>query len=139
MNLRGETRLKLMLAVLGIFALGCVTGASLDSAYRLQASSSSSGSSTGAAGQQPKEDFFAAMQRNLDLNNQQATEIRAIVDETRGEYRQLRAEVRPRYDSLRQKARVRIRALLTPEQRQKFDAIVAHRDAQRDEEEKNKP
>lgn len=137
MNLRGKTRLKILLAVLGVFALGCVTGASLDSAYRLKASSSSSGGA--AAGQPAKEDFFEAMQRNLNLNREQATEIRSIVDETRGEYRQLRAEVRPRYDSLRRKARVRIRALLTPEQQQKFDTITAQRDAQRDEEEKNKP
>ncbi|HEX8774009.1 MAG TPA: hypothetical protein VF735_10400 [Pyrinomonadaceae bacterium] len=135
MNLRGKTRLKILLTVLGIFALGCVTGASLDSAYRLQASSGRGA----AAGQPAKEDFFDAMQRNLDLNTRQATEIRSIVDETRGEYRLLRAEVRPRYDSLRRKARLRIRALLTPEQQQKFDTITAQRDAQRDEEEKNKP
>lgn len=134
MNLRGKTRLKVLLAVLGIFALGCVTGASLDSVYRLQASNGRA-----SAGQPAKEDFFEAMQRNLNLNNQQATEIRSIVDETRSDYRQLRAEVRPRYDSIRQKARVRIRALLTPEQQQKFDAMVAQRDARRDEEEKNKP
>jgi Spy/CpxP family protein refolding chaperone len=134
MNLRGKTRLKILLAVLGIFALGCVTGASLDSIYRLQASNDRA-----SAGQPAKEDFFEAMQRNLNLNNRQATEIRTIVDETRSDYRQLRAEVRPRYDSLRQKARVRIRALLTPEQQQKFDAMVAQRDARRDEEEKNKP
>ena len=134
MNLRGKTRLKILLVVLGIFALGCVTGASLDSAYRLQASNDRA-----SAGQPAKEDFFEAMQRNLNLNNRQATEIRTIVDETRSDYRQLRAEVRPRYDSLRQKARVRIRALLTPDQQQKFDAMVAQRDARRDEEEKNKP
>ena len=133
MNVRGKTRLKILLAVLAVFALGCVTGASLDSAYRLQASNGR------GAGQPAKEDFFEAMQRNLKLNNQQATEIRSIVDETRGEYRQLRAEVRPRYDAFRQKARVRIRALLTPEQQQKFDTMTAQRDARRDEEEKNKP
>jgi Spy/CpxP family protein refolding chaperone len=128
MNAGGRTRLKILLAVLGVFVLGCVTGASLDSVYRLQ-----------AASQPGQEDFFEALRRNLDLNNQQATEIRSIVDETRGEYRQLRAEARPRYDSIRQKARVRIRALLTPEQRQKFDTMVAQRDARRDEEEKNRP
>jgi Spy/CpxP family protein refolding chaperone len=134
MNVRGKTRLKILLAVVGVFALGCVTGASLDSVYRLQASGSQ-----GAQEQPGKEDFFEALRRNLKLNNQQATEIRAIVDETRGDYRQLRAEVRPRYDSIRQKARVRIRALLTPEQQQKFDTMVAQRDARRDEEEKNRP
>jgi Spy/CpxP family protein refolding chaperone len=132
MSFWGETRLKILLSVLGIFVLGCVTGAALDSAYRLR-------SAQAVSGQPGKEDFFEALRRNLDLNNQQATEIRAIVDETRGEYRQLRAEVRPRYDALRQRARARIRALLTPEQQQKFDAMVAERDARRDEDEKNRP
>jgi hypothetical protein len=79
MKLRGRTRLKMLLGVLGIFALGCVTGASLDSTYRLRASNSSS-----AVGQSGREDFFEAMQNNLNLSSQQATEIRAIVDETRG-------------------------------------------------------
>jgi Spy/CpxP family protein refolding chaperone len=136
MNERGNTRLKILLAVLGVFALGCVTGASLDSVYRLQASS---GGQSATMGQPGKEDFFESLRRNLNLNNQQATEIRAIVDETRGEYRQLRAEVRPRYDTIRQKARTRIRALLAPDQQQKFDTMVAQRDARRDEEEKNRP
>lgn len=130
MNLRGKTRLKLLLAVLAVFALGCVTGAALDSAYRLQARSDH-----GGAGHD-KDDFFESMRHNLNLNNEQATQIRAIVDETRTEYRQLRAEVRPRYDAIREKGRGRIRALLTPEQQQKFDAMLAERDARRSEGEK---
>jgi Spy/CpxP family protein refolding chaperone len=39
--------------------------------------------------------------------------------------------VRPRYDAIRQNARTRIRALLTPEQQQRFDVKVAERDARR--------
>lgn len=129
MNLRGKTRLKLLLAVLTVFALGCITGAALDSAYRLQARNSRS---------DHQEDFFESMRSKLNLNNEQATQIRSIVDETRTEYRQLRGEVRPRYDSIREKGRTRIRALLTPEQQQKFDAMLAERDARRDENQKNK-
>jgi Spy/CpxP family protein refolding chaperone len=41
--------------------------------------------------------------------------------------------LRPRFEEPRQKARARIRALLTPEQQQKFDAVVAQQDSQRDE------
>jgi Spy/CpxP family protein refolding chaperone len=36
------------------------------------------------------------------------------------------------------KARARIRALLTPEQQQKFDAMVAQQDAQHDEDQKSR-
>jgi Spy/CpxP family protein refolding chaperone len=59
--------------------------------------------------------------------------VQAIIDETRNEYRALRTELRPRFEEPRQKARARIRALLTPEQQQKFDGMIAQQDAQRDE------
>ena len=120
MNLQGKTKLKIIAAVLGIFVLGCATGAALDSAYRIRAA---------GHGRQGKQDFFEHLQRNLNLNDQQATQIRAIVSETRESYRQLRTEVNPQYDAIRQRARARIRALLTPEQQQKFDSMIAERDA----------
>ncbi|HYY57615.1 MAG TPA: hypothetical protein VE842_09810 [Pyrinomonadaceae bacterium] len=125
-----RTRLKIWLVVVGVFALGCLTGALLDGAYRLQASS---GERPEARGKRGKEDVFESMKRDLNLNEQQATEIRVILDQTRNEYRALRAEVRPRYDALRQNSRTRIRALLTPEQQKLFDAKVAERDARRSE------
>lgn len=130
----GKTRLKIWLVVVGVFILGCVTGASFSSIYRLQASNDERQDTRGRRG---KEDLFESMKRDLSLNDSQATEVRAILDQTRNDYRALRAEVRPRYDAMRQKARARIKALLTPEQQQIFDAKAAERDAQRDKEEKN--
>jgi len=50
----------------------------------------------------------------------------------------LRTELRPRFEEPRMKARSRIRALLTPEQQKKFDALVAKQDAQHDDEQKSK-
>jgi Spy/CpxP family protein refolding chaperone len=72
------------------------------------------------------------MKRDLNLNEQQTTDIKAILDQTGNDYRALRTEVRPRYDAIRQNARARIRSLLTPEQQQKFDAKAAERDARRE-------
>lgn len=129
MTPRGKTLLKVWLMVVGVFALGCLTGASLDSVYRLRAGNNERQE---ARGRRNKEDVFENMKRNLNLNEQQATEIRAILDQTRNDYRALRSEVRPRYDALRQNSRARIRALLTPEQQQRFDAKIAERDAKRD-------
>jgi Spy/CpxP family protein refolding chaperone len=128
MTPRGKTRFKIWLAVVGVFALGCVTGASLDSAYRLRAGG---GGREERRNQRSKDKVFEEMKRDLGLNEQQAAEIRTILDQTRNEYRALRTEVRPRYDALRQNARTRIRALLTPEQQQRFDAKVAEQDARR--------
>ena len=138
MTPRGITRLKIWLVVLGVFALGCLTGAFLDSAYRLQARNKErQGMSERRGGKGGKEEHFEAMKRDLNLNEQQASAIRAILEQTRNEYRALRTEVRPRYDALRQNARTRIRALLTQEQQQRFDAKVAERDARRNDDERD--
>ena len=80
--------------------------------------------------------MFEKMRRELELDERQAAEVRKILDETRNEYRALRSEARPRFDAIRQSARTRIRALLTPEQQQRFDARVAEMDARRNADEK---
>jgi len=129
---KGSTRLKLWLAVVAVFALGCATGALLDSAYRLRAGAARSE----GKGRRDHEKVFERMRRDLNLTDQQAAEVRRILEQTRGDYRALRAEARPRFDAIRQSARTRIRALLTPEQQQRFDAKVAEKDARRGEEEK---
>jgi Spy/CpxP family protein refolding chaperone len=131
--MKNITRLKLWLAIAAIFALGCATGAFLDSAYRLRAGAARSGS---RGGKRDHAQVFEKMQRELNLDERQAAEVRKILDETRNEYRALRSEARPRFDAVRQSARARIRALLTPEQQQRFDARVAEMDARRKADEK---
>jgi Spy/CpxP family protein refolding chaperone len=135
MTPRAKTRLKIWLVVLGVFILGCVTGAALDSVYRIKAGNERGAEQRG--GRRDRKDIFEEMKRDLNLNDQQATEVRAILEATRNEYKQLRTEVQPRYDAIRQQGRARIRALLNPEQQQKFDAEIAERDARRNEERKN--
>ena len=81
---------------------------------------------------------FAKMRTELNLTDQQTTQIKTILDETKNEYKSLRTELKSRFDEPRLKARAKIRALLTPEQQQKFDAIVARYDARREDEEKSK-
>ena len=128
---RGTTRLKILLVLLGVFLLGGVTGASLASLYRLRDGRERQERRNGGGRGKREDKIFESMRRDLSLTEQQATEIRAILDQTRNDYRALRAEVRPRYDSVRQNARTRIRALLTPEQQKLFDARAAERDARR--------
>ncbi len=128
------TRLKLWLAVAAVFALGCATGALLDSAYRLRAGAARNES---RGGKRNPEQMFEKMRDDLKLDERQSAEVRRILDETRNEYRSLRSEARPRFDAIRQSARTRIRALLTPEQQPRFDARVAELDARRESEEKD--
>ena len=124
-----KTRLKIWLVVVGVFVLGCVTGASLDSLYRLRMRGADQQRGPGRRG---TDEALERMKRDLNLNEQQATDIKAILDQTGNEYRALRTEVRPRYDAIRQNARIRIRALLTAEQQKLFDIKAAERDARRD-------
>ena len=133
MTLTGRTTLKIWVVLLVVFVLGSVTGAALTGLYR---------SRTGGAGPEAREramhERFEKMRTELNLTDQQTTSVRTILDETRNEYRALRTELRPRFEEPRMKARTRIRALLTPEQQQKFDALVAKQDAQHDEDQKSR-
>ena len=129
MTLQGRTRLKMWLVLVAVFVLGSVTGVALTGLYRSRA----------AAGDRPESrekamhERFEKMRTELKLTDEQTKAVQAIIGETRNEYRALRTELRPRFEEPRQKARTRIRALLTPEQQQKFDGMIAQQDAQRDE------
>lgn len=132
MNQPGTARLKILAVLLFVFALGCVTGASLDGIYRLHGG----GRPDAHGGHDEEADRkFEEMRRDLNLTDAQAAQVRTILDETRDEFHQLRAEARPRYEALRVKARERIKSVLTPEQQQRFDAIVAEHDSRRRERE----
>lgn len=132
MTVAGRTRLKIWLVLIAVFVLGCVTGVALTGLYRSRASSGPE------SRERAMHERFEKMRTELGLTDQQTTTVRTILDETRNEYRALRTELRPRFEEPRMKARSRIRALLTPEQQKKFDAMVAQQDAQHDEEQKSK-
>jgi hypothetical protein len=132
MTLTGRTTLKVWLVLLVVFVLGSVTGAALTGLYRSRAGGGAE------ARERAMHERFEKMRTELKLTDQQTTSVRTILDETRNEYRALRKELRPRFEEPRTKARTRIRALLTPEQQQKFDAMVAQQDAQHDEEQKSR-
>jgi Spy/CpxP family protein refolding chaperone len=128
MTLQGRTKLKIWLVLIVVFILGSVTGSALTGLYRSRAS--------GDRPEKAAHDRFDKMRRELNLTEEQTKAVGAILDETRNDYRALRSELKPRFEEPRQKARTRIRALLNTEQQQKFDAMMAQRDAQRDEEQK---
>jgi Spy/CpxP family protein refolding chaperone len=129
----GRTTLKIWLVLLVVFLLGSVTGAALTGLYRSRA-----GGGGADAREKAMHERFEKMRTELNLTDQQTTSVKGILDETRNEYRTLRTELRPRFEEPRLKARARIRALLTPDQQQKFDALVAQQDAQRDEDQKSR-
>lgn len=130
MTFPGHTRLKVWLVLVVVFALGSITGAALTGLYM-----SRSGSDRSERNPQQR---FEKMRKELNLTDDQTKAVSAILDEARNEYRALRGELRPRFEEPRMKARAKIRALLSPEQQQKFDAMVAQQDAQREGEQKKR-
>jgi Spy/CpxP family protein refolding chaperone len=131
MTTQARTKLIMWLVLVAVFVLGSVTGAALTGLIRSRASGTESHDKA-------MHERFEKMRTELNLTDQQTTAVRAIIEDTRNEYRALKTELRPRFEEPRQKARTKIRALLTPEQQQKFDTMVAQHDAQRDEEQKNR-
>jgi Spy/CpxP family protein refolding chaperone len=71
----------------------------------------------------------------LGLNQEQRDQMHKIGEETRHEFQDLRKETQPRFVSIQDKSREKIRAILTDEQRTKYDEFrknMAERRRERD-------
>ncbi len=128
---QGKTRMKVWLVLVGVFLLGSITGASLAGVYHLRHRDDRP--DRGRRG----EAFFEKMRSDLNLTNEQATQIKTILDETRSQFRSLQSEARPRFDSIKQKERERIRGILHSQQQQRFDQMTARHDAMREQRDRN--
>lgn len=126
MNEKSKGPLKTWLVLLAVFILGAVTGVGLSGVYRSRANASFRESRS-----HDRQVMFEKIRNDLNLNAEQSKELQKVLDETAAEFRALRGELRPRYEELRLKARGRMRALLTAEQQQKFDGLMAEIDARR--------
>jgi Spy/CpxP family protein refolding chaperone len=124
---KGKASVKTWGILLAVFALGCITGIGIDGVYRSKTSASFRERSHGGE----RAEMFEKMRRDLNLTDDQSRDMQRVLDETASEFRTLRSELRPKYEEMRLKTRGRMRALLTAEQQQKFDALAAEIDARR--------
>lgn len=134
MNSQGKIKLQVWLLIAVVFALGGVTGASLDRMYLANRSAPRSDNpDRGPRG--PNRGFdrmVERMRKDLNLNDEQVPKIRTIFEESRKEFPQRRFLDCPGYKESRDRTRTRIREMLTPEQQQRYDEINAQRDAEMD-------
>ena len=126
MTKQGNTTLKVWLVLVVVFVLGSLTGGAVTGFYRTMSRPE----------RNAPRDKMEKLRRDLNLTDDQVKSVSAILDETKNEYKALRTELKPRFEEPRQKARAKIRALLSADQQQKFDAMVAQVDAQREGEQK---
>jgi Spy/CpxP family protein refolding chaperone len=83
----------------------------------------------GAKGANREERLVEMLDRKLDLDTRQKEQVRAIVRETQEEVRQVRRQFRPQMEAAIGKGQVKISALLTPEQRKKYEQMITERKA----------
>ena len=69
------------------------------------------------------------LNRELKLSPEQRSQVESILDETGQAYRAIRQRTRPEYEAVRHQGREKIRALLSEEQRGRFEALVREIDA----------
>jgi hypothetical protein len=127
MNSQRKAQVKIWGSFLIVFALGGATGVSLNGIYQTRTKATPA-SQVAAVSMRDTDAYFETLKRELTLNDEQASSMRAILDRTRDDYKSVCADVRPRYDVVRERARGQMRAVLAADQQQRFDTIVTQED-----------
>jgi hypothetical protein len=127
-----ETRVKVRLAFVSIFILGIAAGALGVCVYYRGIDP---GRPSGWTGQFDRERYVKQMTEAVGLQPEQMGALNAVLDETREEFLALRARLRPQFDGVRQRAHVRIRAILNADQQGRFEAFLKRWDEERRAEE----
>jgi len=85
--------------------------------------------------QPTKGQIVSNLTKELQLTPDQQTQLGVIVDDTRAQWRTLYTTIEPRHEEIRQQSRDRIRAILTPDQKPKFEEFMKRIDEQRQKDE----
>jgi Spy/CpxP family protein refolding chaperone len=121
-------RWKSILGVLLIFLLGAVAGASVMhrvGRHSIEAVLSGRGGAT-------VDLIVKRLSRSLDLDPAQRDQVRAIATETHRDIVEIRKPVQAQLEAAIERSRVRVRAILRPDQQEKFDRIQAERRKRRE-------
>ena len=71
---------------------------------------------------------MALFTRDLNLNAEQQKQIETILNDTRARYAEIHKQADPEYENARHESRERIRQVLTPEQKPKFEDLLQRMD-----------
>ena len=124
-------RTKAIFIALGIFAIGIVCGA-LGQRYLQQTERppfSSEGTRRGGPSRADR--VLDIMTRNLALTEDQRRAIGGILHQSREEIGSIRAQIREQMQAREATVREKIRAVLTEEQREKYDATMQRMERRR--------
>jgi len=75
---------------------------------------------------QTREDVIVSrLAGKLDLDDRQEEQVRTIIHQTEGEIESAHSQIHPKLEVIVEKAQVKIRAILTPEQIKKYEQMIA--------------
>src|SRR5580704_14164389 len=123
------TRWTVALYMALVFACGGVVGAFAHRLYTV------SGVSANAAQRNPEEfrkRFMADMKSRLQLSDDQAEKLSAVMEDTRVQFRDVRKKFEPEMQKIREDQRQRISELLSPSQQAEWQKIVEERQRRRE-------
>jgi len=127
MNPQGKVKLQVWLLIAVVFALGAVTGGSLDRVYLAKRGEFAAENPNRPRGPHR---MVERLKSDLNLNDDQVAKVKMILEESRKEFPPSRFAECPGVAQSRARARARIREALTPEQQKRYDEINAQRDAE---------
>jgi Spy/CpxP family protein refolding chaperone len=123
-----KTRREAVLLVVVVFLLGALLGGLATHVWTIHASNQQ-------MAPHGRDQILEQMTRQLEFTPEQLQVVTQIVDETHGQIRALYAPLDAQREQIRQSTRERIRAVLTPEQKPKFEEFLHRLDDQRKKEE----
>ncbi|HEU0183847.1 MAG TPA: hypothetical protein VFS27_00930 [Blastocatellia bacterium] len=127
MSSQGRVKLQVWLLIALVFALGAVTGGSLDRLYLSRSGALRNDLPNHSRG--PNR-MVERLKSDLNLNDEQVAKIKTIFEESRKEFPPSRFAQCPGYMESRARTRQRIRETLSSDQQKRFDEINARRDAE---------
>jgi Spy/CpxP family protein refolding chaperone len=111
-----------------VFVLGTALGAVLGYAFAHRSYAAPPAQLTAEQRRAQKREQLA---REVGLTAEQQTQVAAILDQAQTEYRAIHAVSDPQVDAVRQKSRDKIRQILNPDQKPKFEEFIRRMDEER--------
>jgi hypothetical protein len=112
-----------------VFVLGTALGAFLGYAFAHRGYAAAAPAQLTA--EQRRAQKREQLARDVALSAEQQSQVIAILDEAQGEYKAIHAVSDPQVDAVRQKSRDKIRLILSPEQKPKFEEFIRKMDEER--------
>lgn len=111
-----------------VFLLGVLFGGVGDRLWNKRVAGQPAAASSGHP---TRNELIKNFSRDVGLTPDQEKQLGAIMDDTRAKWQALYSPLDAQREAIRQQGRDRIRAMLTPEQRPKFEEYMQRADAQR--------